>query len=109
MSAIREIFDKNCILYFPSDRFEDPAWLNKEHLDAPARYMDVKAMTGQTSREIIAQAPLRDNRDWLFDLLYDRAVFELQTRTLEVPIEGSDTGLPLPVVIGHRGQASGSL
>lgn len=106
-AAIREIFDKNCILYFPSDRFEDPAWLNREHLEEPARYMDVQRITGQTSRRIIAQAPLRENRDWLFDLLYDRAVFELQTGTFEVPVGDSDTRVPLPLMLGHQGQATG--
>ena len=30
--AARDLFEQNCVLYFPPNRFEEPAWLNEEHL-----------------------------------------------------------------------------
>ena len=40
------IFAKRCILYFPPNRFEEPAWLNEENLKAQAQYMDLKTYEG---------------------------------------------------------------
>ena len=38
-SRIENIFSKRCVLYFPPNRFEEPAWLNEENLKAQAQYM----------------------------------------------------------------------
>ena len=68
---LRNVFSKNCALYFPPNRFEEPAWLNEENLVAQADFMDVTRIEGKTSRKAIAYSPLHDNQDWLFDLVYD--------------------------------------
>ena len=78
--SIEELFAKNCVLYFPHNRFEEPAWLNEENLKAQAQYMNLRHMQGYTSRKLIEHSPLHDNQNWLFDLLYDRAVLEFETR-----------------------------
>lgn len=70
---LRNVFSKNCALYFPPNRFEEPAWLNEENLVAQADFMDVTRIEGKTSRKAIAYSPLHDNQDWLFDLVYDFA------------------------------------
>ena len=75
---IKDIFFKNCVLYFPPNRFEDPAWLNEDSLRSKAQYMDLKKMTGYTSRRVIDYSSLRDNQNWLFDVIYDSAVFGKQ-------------------------------
>ena len=103
---IEELFDKNCVLYLPHNRFEEPAWLNEDNLKAQAQYMDLKHMQGHTEREVIALSPLRDNQNWLFDLLFDRAVLEIQTRNLNLPVTTSVTTGPLPVIVGYSGTAS---
>ncbi len=105
-SKLTEIFGKNCILYFPSNRFEEPAWLNEENLKAQAQYMDIKHMKGQTERKVINHSPLHDNQDWLFDLIYDRAAFELQTHQINLPISNADAGIPLPIFAGYSGDAA---
>ena len=56
---IEDIFSQNCVLYFPPNRFEDPAWLNEENLIAKAQYMDLKKLKGYTSRKIINYSPLQ--------------------------------------------------
>ena len=67
---IRDVFSKNCVLYFPSNRFEEPAWLNRENLTAAATYVEGRRISGHTNRKIISEATLKDNQNWLFDVIY---------------------------------------
>ena len=80
-NTIRELSSKNCALYFPSNRFEEPAWLNQENLVSQAEYMDLTTLRGHTSRKVINYSPLHDNRNWLFNVVYDRSVLSEQTAT----------------------------
>ncbi|MDE0405265.1 MAG: AAA family ATPase [Nitrospira sp.] len=104
----KQIFQSNCILYFPPDRFEDPAWLNETNLNARAEHVDRRRIEGFTDRKVINYSPLRDNQNWVFDLAYDFSVFELQTSNVVVgfPAEGgSRRNVPLPVFQGFSGRA----
>lgn len=101
---VEEIFAKNCVLYFPFNRFEEPAWLNEENLRAQAQYMDARHLAGHTGRKVIASSPLHANQNWLFEVLYDRAVLELQTQRLPVKF-GNDTNL-VTVLEGYLGDAA---
>ena len=105
-SSIRNLFSKNCVLYFPPNRFEEPAWLNEQNLKAQAKYMDLEHLEGFTDRRVIEYSPLDRNQNWLFDLSYDRAVFEIQTRQIDVPISNTDTRIPLPIFAGYAGNAA---
>ena len=91
---------------FPPNRFEEPAWLNKENLKAQAQYMDIKHLAGYTSRKVIASSPLHDNQNWLFDVIYDRAAFELQTRHINLPINDNNATIPFPMFLGYSGDAA---
>ncbi len=75
---LKTIFEKNCVLYFPPDRFEDPGWLNEANLRSKASHMNLSHLAGHTERKIINYSPLGDNQNWLFDLAYDLSVFEPQ-------------------------------
>ena len=99
--AIESIFSKNCVLYFPPNRFEEPAWLNQKNLNAKAQYMDLEHLQGHTNRKIITYSPLYDNQNWLFDVLYDRSVFEIQ-----ISIQDSNNTSSLPVFAGYAGNAT---
>ena len=103
---VREIFSKNCILYFPPNRFEEPAWLNKENLTATAEYMDLMHLKGHTNRRIVDYSPLRDNQNWLFEVIYDRAAFELQTRPVLLGSADRGERPTIPVFIGYSGNAT---
>ena len=105
---IKDVFAKNCILYFPFNRFEEPAWLNEENLISQAQYSDAKAFVGYTNRKVIASSPLHENQNWLFDVAYDRAVFELHTRNLPVnlSIGNGSQAVPLPLFLGYIGNAA---
>ena len=104
--TLKNIYSKNCVLYFPFNRFEEPAWLNEENLKARAQYMDIKHIVGYTSRRVLTYSPLRETQDWLFDLAYDRAAFELQTSPIKIPINDNSAGISLPVFTGYSGDAA---
>ena len=48
---IEDIFSRNSVLYFPFNRFEEPAWLNEENLKAQAQHVDNKLFAGYTNRQ----------------------------------------------------------
>ena len=83
-TKFREFFGNNCVLYFPHNRFEEPAWLNEENLKAQAKYMNIEHTQGYTSRRIINYSSLNDNQNWLFDVVYDMTAFETRTENLVV-------------------------
>ena len=103
---IKEILSKNCVLYFPPNRFEEPAWLNEDNLKAKAEYMDLKRLKGYTNRRIISYSPLRDNQNWLFEVIYDRAAFEILTRRTNLPVGNNNDPFPIPVFLGYSGEAT---
>ena len=105
-TKIEDIFSKNCVLYFPPNRFEEPAWLNEEHLKTQAEYMGLKHMRGYSSRRMINYSPLHDNQNWLFDVAYDRAVFETRTVNMSMPIHDGGQSVPMPIQIGPSGDAT---
>ncbi|MCY3543311.1 MAG: AAA family ATPase [Chloroflexi bacterium] len=106
INKIKELFSKNCVLYFPPNRFEEPAWLNEENLNAKAQYMDLKHFQGYANRKIINYSPLHDNQNWLFEVIYDRATFEIQTSNINLPIQSSNATIPLRVFNGYSGNAT---
>ena len=83
-TEVRDIFHKRCVLYFPHNRFEEPAWLNEDNLEARAEYMDVKHVQHYTNRKLINYSSLQDNQNWLFDVVYDMSAFERLTENLLV-------------------------
>lgn len=105
-AKIEGIFSKSCVLYFPPNRFEEPAWLNEENLKATAKYMDLKHFKGYTSRQIITYSPLRDNQYWLFEVIYDRTVFEIQTPNVPLLRDNKNQPIPIQVFGGFSGKAT---
>lgn len=104
-AEVRDIFSQNCVLYFPPNRFEEPAWLNEENLIAKAEYLDLNHTEGYTDRKIINYSPLHDNQNWLFEVIYDRAAFEAEAQGYNVPVKDSKVPLFLPF-LHHSGQAT---
>ena len=103
---IEDIFFKNCVLYFPPNRFEEPAWLNEDNLRSRAEYMEPTHMKGYTNRRVISYSPLHDIQNWLFDVLYDRAVLETRTVNFPMPVQDRDQLVPVPIQIGPTGNAT---
>ena len=103
--AARNIVSRNCVLYFPPNRFDEPAWLNRHNLTERAALSEpALLLDGETTREAIALDPLRLIRDWLFDLIFDSSVFEFGVLTRDPNSDsGEGTGTGPPVMIDHRG------
>ena len=87
---LKSVVSGNCILYFPFNRFEDPAWLNRGNLTAQAEFIDRKPMVAHSERRAIATSPLELNRNWLVDVLYDRRVSETRSVRVPLPSPGQD-------------------
>lgn len=104
----KSIFKEQCCLYFPVNRFEEPAWLNVDNLKAKAQYTDLKKLSGYSNREIICTSPLRKNINWLLDVVLDRQAFEIQTNNIQlpIPVPAGQPALTAPIFAGYRGQSS---
>lgn len=97
--SLKEIFRNNCILYFPSNRFQEPAWLNEENLKTKAEYTTLSHIHGHSNRKIIQHSPLHDNRNWVFGLNYDSSVYEIKIKELPISIDP----YYVPIFLGSSG------
>ena len=102
------IFKKNCVLYFPHNRFEEPAWLNEENLKSKAQHMNLTHIQGCTDRKIINHSPLHDNQNWLFDIVYDQRAFEAVPTSMPILLQADKTTrhIDAPVFLRYTGVAS---
>lgn len=65
-------------IYFPPNRFEDPAWLNDLSLRNKVDYSVLNRFEGISNRKIIEYAPMKENQSWLLDIIYDSYAVERQ-------------------------------
>jgi len=104
--STKQIFKKQCCLYFPVNRFEEPGWLNLENLKAKAVYTDLKRLTGRSNREVICTSPLKNNNNWLLDLLFDRQLFDIKTQNIPLPLPSGQPQTVVPIFAGFDGQSA---
>ena len=109
-TAVKDLISKRCLLYFPSNRSEEPAWLNQENLSAKPEYTEGVLFKGETRRQLIARSPLRDIRNWLYDIAYDFRAFEMHSETVAFPLPLAPDGTrrytpPQHVIYGYHGDA----
>ncbi len=102
-SEIEQLFARNCVLYFPANRFEEPGWLNRDNLTRRPEFLDVKNIQGISNRTVIQHSPLSQNRNWLLDVQLDKHLYETM---LVTPREKMPKGANLPWFVGHHGAAS---
>ncbi len=93
---IEKTLERKCCLYFPPNRFEDPAWLNERNLLAKAQFRDLQHISGYTERKIISYSPFDELKDWLLDIAFDSRVLELQTYPIG---KLNETQLPIPIKV----------
>ena len=112
-TRVSKIVSANSLLYFPSNRMEEPAWLNIANLRARPEYTKAPKFSGETRRRIVAHAPLRDVLDWLYDVAYDRAAFEIQSKLYNLPFNAESaqsypSAIQVPLFLGYQGDATNS-
>lgn len=104
--AAKALFERKCCLYFPVNRFEEPAWLNIDNLKERAAYTELKHINRYSNRSLISTSPLKANRNWLLDLIFDRQAFEILTHNIDIPIGPNQQQVNVPVFGGFQGQSS---
>lgn len=102
--TLLELFQTNCVLYLPPNRFEEPAWLNERHLHTTVQHMEPDWYTTSTTRRVINHSPLRDNQDWFFGIAYDMATGDHDTVPLPWPSDKPTHAIP--ICRGYRGHAT---
>ncbi|WP_136620935.1 MULTISPECIES: AAA family ATPase [Mesorhizobium] len=88
--------ESSIILYFPANRFEEPSWLNQLNLQNKSNYLAANQVKGNSNRRIINYAPMRENQDWLLDVLYDAEAIERKIKMVEYA-----NNLKLPVLVSE--------
>ena len=73
---LKNVLDCASHIYFPPNRFEEPAWLNEQNLRNRVNYPKLINLTTHSNRPVVNYAPLRDIQDWLLDLIYDSFAIE---------------------------------
>lgn len=63
-------------LFFPPNRFEEPAWLNEMNLLNKASYASLIDYSTYSNRPVVNYAPMQDLQNWLLDLVYDSFALE---------------------------------
>lgn len=102
----QSIFKKQCCLYFPVNRFEEPAWLNIHNLKAEASYTDLKKISGISNRELICTSPLKNNNNWLLDLILDRQLYDLNIQNVSLSLAPGQPQQTIPMFAGFFGQSA---
>lgn len=101
-NKLEELQNSNVSLYFPPNRFEEPAWLNIDNLLAKANFTDSKNLKGYTERRIIAHTVLQNIINWLLDVTYDSRVLESKTQAVPIKDDNGNAQL-LNLFLGYQG------
>lgn len=101
---LEELVDNGCLLYFPANRFEEPAWLNIDNLLSRPVNSQTRRISGVSNRWIICQSPLTLNQNWIFDIILDRELDERQIRY--APLSREENAPRVPLFVGYEGPAT---
>lgn len=82
---VRKLFGSNAVLYFPSDRFELPDWLNDRSLSEDLRFPEPTMFEGETNRRITSRALLKPTLEWMKHVLFDQKLEDYQPIALPNP------------------------
>jgi len=104
-TELRDLISKRCLLYFPANRFEEPAWLNLSSLRDQVEYTDLERRTNISNRRIIQYAPLKANQNWLMDILFDRNVLEARVNSIQFKTDEGQA-INVPVWSGYSGSCA---
>lgn len=105
-ASTSNLFKKQCCLYFPVNRFEEPAWLNIDNLKSKANYSDLKHISRYSNRNIICTSPLKNNKDWLLDLVLDRQLLDIRIAQLTVKHTSETPAVLYNIFAGFNGQTT---
>ncbi|MDP3262582.1 MAG: AAA family ATPase [Tabrizicola sp.] len=77
-AEVRSALASGSYLYYPPNRFEEPAWLNEIALRGRVDYHRKKNFTNTSGRSLVQYSPMKGIQDWLLDLIYNSFTIERQ-------------------------------
>lgn len=105
LDDLRNCLEQATHLFFPPNRFEEPAWLNEMNLRNKASYASLRNFAQFSNRPIVNYAPMRDLQNWLLDLVYDS--FALERERILIPVlSGDGKALPTRTIERRDGPAT---
>lgn len=103
--AVEKALNSNVVLYFPPNRFQEPAWLNEMSLKGKTRFPKKFALSGFSDRRIICESPLKANTDWILDILLDRGIYDQKIIPHEIQRTNAGGNVFINILQGYEGQA----
>jgi predicted ATP-binding protein involved in virulence len=79
---LRSFLTQNTFLYFPPNRFEEPAWLNTTSIKN-AEFSNELRLSNLSNRQIICNTTLSSTKNWLLEVLFDSRVLERKNFPIE--------------------------
>jgi predicted ATP-binding protein involved in virulence len=70
-----KVFNENVILYFPVDRYYQPAWINVENSKLEFN-SNVRKWVGKSDTNIVKSNVLHNLEKWLLDVIMDKNLYE---------------------------------
>ncbi|MEH7828724.1 AAA family ATPase [Gemmobacter denitrificans] len=104
-AMLKEALNNATHLFFPPNRFEEPAWLNDLNLRNKVSYGSLKNFDTFSNRPVVNYAPMRNLQSWLLDLIYDSYAIERKSRISQPPAAFGYTWVP-KVIETREGRAS---
>lgn len=74
----RDIINSNCMLYFPPNRFEEPAWLNTYSLAGRAEHSKAQELSTLSGRKVVVETNLHPLKNWILDIAFDSFALEVR-------------------------------
>jgi len=78
----KKLMKNNCVLYFPPNHFEEPAWQNTENLTYTPKHAGIPSVEELTDRKIISHSVLKHNQDWIFNLFFDAKLEDINSNSI---------------------------
>lgn len=98
---LKELIDNSTICFFPPNRFEEPAWLNTQSLKSAAQFSDSQRFSHYSYRKIVNDNNLKNIRNWILDVIFEKHTREIQVHKLTLPVKISnnphDQFAPIPI------------
>lgn len=94
IDELKDSLNRATHIFFPPNRFEEPAWLNELNLRNKASYASLAQYSSHSNRPVVNYAPMRDLQNWLLDLIYDSNAIERQIVQNHMAPIGGQFGVP---------------
>jgi predicted ATP-binding protein involved in virulence len=100
VNEVKDILNGATHIFFPPNRFEEPAWLNELNLRNKATYASLRNYSSHSNRPVVNYAPMRDLQNWLLDLVYDSFALERTSQLMWGTDNAAD--IPWPQIVETR-------